>query len=548
MFFMYFNKLLHILLFAMGAKCTTCSTTLCGRSRADRIETQVGFKDKGLHVVTWNVAAVNRNPFEYWITHPSEEYATMMQKVEHFMDASESEDVAVSDVFTFQMMEELEEILNKEGYEHVEKASEWWKENMVTRRIISGFIKDKIIGEKRLISMPDRLVNTISGPDEKVHYRPTIINGYEKPLDSMNDWWRLWKQFMFVDAVEIEGENGVSAKRPCELLSKISSEKYPRLSKEESEMSLPLQIMCLAVFDAIMVNMMNFVAPKKWHPLKMELMEIFTGKKKTQRTVEILLAYIQKVSPDAICLQEVAANSIIHFQELNSSGYITYTPGNISYKRDQNSVIILNNLYDNIQERTSDVLSHVEPKSVAKGIQDGDLFVIEATKRGGDIRFVFASFHGDTMGLLTLPVVKAVHKWMQQNAPSSRLVFGLDANSCHTHVEGKKQGLDEFIAAIEDLGLESCFQRNACTTTFNARTFLQPQLNKAVRLKDVRDSSAADRNPRDHVLVDRKHYAIMQAFRDNHGVPFEAYDENAIFPTRTFPSDHSVVYAIYSHA
>ena len=34
-----------------------------------------------LRMVTWNIAAVNNNPFEYWITHQSEEYAVLMQKV-----------------------------------------------------------------------------------------------------------------------------------------------------------------------------------------------------------------------------------------------------------------------------------------------------------------------------------------------------------------------------------------------------------------------------------------------------------------------------------
>lgn len=42
---------------------------------------------KGLHlkVVSWNVAAVNNNPFEYWITHPDPRYKQLMQSVEQFI-------------------------------------------------------------------------------------------------------------------------------------------------------------------------------------------------------------------------------------------------------------------------------------------------------------------------------------------------------------------------------------------------------------------------------------------------------------------------------
>ena len=42
--------------------------------------------------------------------------------------------------------------------------------------------------------------------------------------------------------------------------------------------------------------------------------------------------------------------------------------------------------------------------------------------------YLLASFHGDTNGLATLPVVAAVHA-LAQRMPGHRLVFGLDANT-----------------------------------------------------------------------------------------------------------------------
>ena len=35
-----------------------------------------------INVATWNVAAINNNPFEYWITHSDEEYNALMDAVQ----------------------------------------------------------------------------------------------------------------------------------------------------------------------------------------------------------------------------------------------------------------------------------------------------------------------------------------------------------------------------------------------------------------------------------------------------------------------------------
>lgn len=53
-----------------------------------------------LRVATWNVAAINNNPFEYWITHDDPKYNQMMQDVQAFLDEPGAADVAVSTVLT----------------------------------------------------------------------------------------------------------------------------------------------------------------------------------------------------------------------------------------------------------------------------------------------------------------------------------------------------------------------------------------------------------------------------------------------------------------
>ena len=62
------------------------------------------------------------------------------------------------------------------------------------------------------------------------------------------------------------------------------------------------------------------------------------------------------------------------------------------------------------------------------GQSKGDLFVIKADHVDGT-KYLFASFHGDTNGLLTIPVVTAVHDYAKSKQSTRKLVFGMDANT-----------------------------------------------------------------------------------------------------------------------
>ena len=53
-----------------------------------------------LRVATWNIAAINNNPFEYWITHDDADYNALMEGVQSFIDQPGERDVPVSQVFT----------------------------------------------------------------------------------------------------------------------------------------------------------------------------------------------------------------------------------------------------------------------------------------------------------------------------------------------------------------------------------------------------------------------------------------------------------------
>ena len=92
-------------------------------------------------------------------------------------------------------------------------------------------------------------------------------------------------------------------------------------------------------------------------------------------------------------------------------------------------------------------------------------------------------------------------------------------------------------------------------TTYNARTYLQPQLNKAVRMTERAYSPLTDRNPKDHILfqtssctsdlvgceVQRTGFSAKTVSRDNTGTG--TFLPRTPFPTLNFPSDHAIVCA-----
>ena len=49
-----------------------------------------------------------------------------------------------------------------------------------------------------------------------------------------------------------------------DLLERMSAVKYPALSEEEEGVSIPLQVLCLALFDAILLHMLNSVSKDSW--------------------------------------------------------------------------------------------------------------------------------------------------------------------------------------------------------------------------------------------------------------------------------------------
>mmetsp|Transcript_8717 Transcript_8717/g.22445 ORF Transcript_8717/g.22445 Transcript_8717/m.22445 type:complete len:522 (-) Transcript_8717:110-1675(-) len=504
--------------------------------------------------VTWNVAAVNNNPFEYWVTHDDESYLTLMTDVQAFIDAPTPEqDVEVGSIITDAIFDDLLAEMVKLGWAGVEETRKEWVDNYSKRRIISGFLKDKQVGAKRLASMPDRITNNITLADGTSSYRPTVISNSLVPLPDIQTWWAAWKQFMFVDEVVIPAREGTKTTRPCSMLGPILRVKYPAVTEEEEAMSVPLQALCLAIFDAVLVYMLNIVGPSSWHGVKDALCSTLSRNK-----ISLTLRILEEQYGDAhiIFLQECAAcfAKAIRETSLNEKFWVL-APAMMDIKRDQNSLILVSRQrFDGAaaQEFTANVIEKMAANQRGS-LAVGDLLAMVVPVLDGGPPALLASFHGDTDGLATVPVLNAVcdarAAYTEETGPT-RLIFGLDANAYIEGIPGKKLGAREFAAACEARGLGECWKGFAaaepekCCTTFNARTYLQPQLNKAVSHRQARNDKNTDRNPKDYVVFDKTQLEAKgaQPVRNNTGMR-DKFDADAPFPTLHFPSDHAALLA-----
>lgn len=104
-----------------------------------------------LTVATWNIAAINNNPFEYWITmKENPAYEQLMVNVEQFLENPKEKDVAVSEVFTEDMFTKLDGQLTKVGWTSVRP---YWEKDFKDRKIVSQFIKVNSLGEVPYVSL-----------------------------------------------------------------------------------------------------------------------------------------------------------------------------------------------------------------------------------------------------------------------------------------------------------------------------------------------------------------------------------------------------------
>ncbi|CAE8616229.1 unnamed protein product [Polarella glacialis] len=493
----------------------------------------------GLAVVTWNLAAINNNPFEYWITHTDGAYAELMAQVEQFIENPGERDAPIGDIFGQARYDELRSLMEAEGWRGLDEVDGMWLSDLSIRKAVSGILKDKGLGDKRLCSMPDRFTNTTNLSSGEPAFRPSVINHCANRLSSVAEWWPQWKAFMFQDYLEVPtGSSGSKRVRPCELLPSIKRAKYPAITDAEEAVSVPLQCLCLAIFDAILVHMMHVLSPDgHWQKIKESICDA-TFRKKNAKTTAILDGYREA---SVLCLQEASVNFLgdLGVSSLATTHHIV-APAKADAQRDQNSAVLLSRQFfpaGAAKELTEDVIAALDVQP--SPLEAGDLIVVRTTSATGT-PFLVASFHGDTNGKSTSPVLRAVAKVLAAEGAGCQLIFGMDAN---THLAGSSSlyGVKEFLQDCEALGLRTCWPDGKdmaeCLTTCNARTFLQPQLNKAC--PSTLKLQKGDVNPKDHIVFRRSGFEPVSTFKDN--TARRQYVESMCFPTLQFPSDHGLV-------
>lgn len=428
---------------------------------------------------TWNIAAINNNPFEYWITSEDPSYNEMMSKVSSFVSSPGSNDVLVSSIFSDDMYNQLELKMKGLGWSGLNETRKYWADDFKNRKIITGFLRDGVLGKKRLASMPDRVTNTIVSKSN-VQYRPTVINCYDEDLSTLSIWFSKWLHFIFEESVRFEVDGVEEHKKISSMLSKIKRAKYPTVTEEEERISIPLQTLSCAIFDAILVHMMNTISPTTWQGQRKELCGKL-NRHKEDRTIEILEK--SYADSDVIFLQEVASSLPTKLKNRPLSNmFEVHYPSKMDKDRDQNSFILLKKgRYTDVIEVTDKVLSYLvsSKEAMAAKIMVGDLLALQAKDVKTGDKLLLASFHGDTNGLATVPVVTAAVNYLKENR-SLKLLFGLDANT-YAKPEADQQGVEDFGKFYRAWNLNSCYGKHPNPqnfTTFHARTFLQPQLNK----------------------------------------------------------------------
>ena len=494
-----------------------------------------------VHALTWNIAAVYNNPFEYWITQDDAIYDSIMKNVSSFIDDPGPFDIPIHQIFTETMFSELEHSMTVAGWTGVNETRLQWENHYRNRKTISEFIKDADLRKKRFTLLPDQLTNTVLTVNG-ILMRPTVVNCYDGgDLSSISSWWTQWQNFMFEQVIIVERKGEKKKLKIRDLLRPISIGKNPHITEEEAAISIQLQVLCEAIYDAILVNMMNILDKFHWQTLRGDVCDKM-HKWKHVRTMDILSK--QYSNFEIHFLQEVSTTFIEFIKKASiSSLFDVFCSAYIDDEGDENneqSIILLKkNLFYNVSEVTHFIQNeYLNNKDIP--INKGDLFAITAISIVDDTKYLLATFHGDHDGLATIPIVDAVYKYSYKHLRDHKLIFGMDANTYLKPAIGQ-QSVETFSKFLETNNLETCFGQYHLTnfTTFHTHTHLRTHFNNRKQQNEDKESSKTDHNPKDVIIFSPLDFELMSTFKDNTGEL--KYIDNIMFPTHSFPSHHGIV-------
>jgi hypothetical protein len=211
------------------------------------------------------------------------------------------------------------------------------------------------------------------------------------------------------------------------------------------------------------VHIANTAAPTIWEGIRSTLCHALIHGKDDRVCDIIANAHSDKA---VFFLQEASASFVRAATQhpALSQRYALLLPDDFDGTRDQNSVILLDRFLfcaDGAADVTQPVLQHVGGDFLAAG----DLFTTSVRDAAGT-PWLLASFHGDSNGLSTQPVLAGLHRACRALFPAHRLLAGIDANtSSHPH-DRFHQGVDGFRRFLAAHGMVSSWDEELARDPF----------------------------------------------------------------------------------
>jgi hypothetical protein len=177
----------------------------------------------------------------------------------------------------------------------------------------------------------------------------------------------------------------------------------------------------------------------------------------------------------------------------------------------------------------------------AGGFDVAELLMVPVKGLGGE-DYLLGAFHGQSSGSTS---IRATNVILERAGENAKVIAGMDANVINAEAREIEQfasytTFDDYNSNLESKGLgTSSAALSDMNTCKKVRTIVNTQLQKAVRLADA--SSSMDKNPKDHTIFKKDQLEVVNAIKINS--PSDGtYDDDLVFPTANFPSDHGLLF------
>lgn len=471
--------------------------------------TQDALSMDSICVRSLNVGAncVSSNVFEYYqdLRHPA--YQPFMMKTAHLLLHPTPKFNVTLKHLMGSNVETLWKLLEEDfSIVEIHQLQTCW-EARFAQQTVSQFLLDKIVSAQRLTSFPDRFTSKC---DQR--YRPAVTTADAHQFDTIDQWFFQWCEYMFA------GDS-----RPVDKIKPILSSKYPAFTADLNPINRPLQILCLALFDACMLHLVQSTG-EPWFALKTALLAI-----QKQRQEALLALILSSPTVHGWCLQECSAEFLEALKQRQTAlgdRYMIVAPQATT----QFSAILLNRQWVHS-------IKNFEPSTPVSGLVAAEIVAMDGNQ------FIIASGHADSDGHSTAQMMEA----LREKVPAlTTVIVGIDANVFSTTKAKPTQlSWSRFQTLCREGGWVNTWECHGAFcdtnyTTHNARTFVQPQFHKAVAPAQIQ--THGNQHPKDHFLLfgDTEWNTSTKKF-NCHKKGRLSWHSLAVFPNEHYPCDHALV-------